>query len=123
MAVAVIAGFRSRLSALIAIPLRAPLPPGGGQKKSSRDKGPRRVAELSKDVATGCGLMKGEADPPLKPDSEYPAWLFELLEPRSTTRELAKAYSENGLTVSELRRLWRLQNKARIREQNMMRSK
>ena len=62
------------------------------------------MAELSKEVATGCGLMKGEADPPLKPDSEYPAWLFELLEPRATTRELAKAYNENGLTLTEVRR-------------------
>lgn len=40
------------------------------------------VGELSCEVATGCGLLKNEADPPIKPDSEYPGWLFKLLEPR-----------------------------------------
>lgn len=61
------------------------------------------MGELSKEVATGCGLMKGEPDPPLKADAEYPSWLFELLQPRATTRELAKAYQEEGLTMDEVR--------------------
>lgn len=121
-AAAVGGGLRSRWAALIGVPLRAPLPPAGG-KKSSRDKGPRKTGELSKEVATGCGLMKGEPDPPIKPDAEYPSWLFELLQPRPSTRELAKAYKDEGLTMDELRRLWRLQNKARIKEQNLLKQK
>lgn len=81
------------------------------------------VGELSSEVATGCGLMKGEADPPIRPDSEYPDWLFKMLDPRPTIKELEKAYQEGGLTISELRRLWRLKNKARIRESNFLKAK
>ncbi|GFR47925.1 hypothetical protein Agub_g9727 [Astrephomene gubernaculifera] len=118
----VIGGLRSRWSALIGLPLRAPLPPAGA-KKGSKDKGPRKVGELSCEVVTGCGLMKNEADPPIKPDSEYPEWLFKLLEPRPTIKELEKAYQEGGLTIPELRRLWRLKNKARIKESNFLKAK
>ncbi|KAG2446451.1 hypothetical protein HYH02_008443 [Chlamydomonas schloesseri] len=117
-------GLRSRWSALLALPLRAPLPPGGGGgSKKGKDKGPRVVGELSREVVTGCGLLKNEADPPIKPDAEYPAWLFKMLDPRPTIKELEKAYTGGGLTIPELRRLWRLKNKARIKESNFLKAK
>ncbi|GIL49489.1 hypothetical protein Vafri_5815 [Volvox africanus] len=117
-----VGGLRSRWSALLGLHLRAPLPPSGG-KKGSKDRGPRKIGELSTEVATGCGLMKNESDPPIRPDNEYPEWLFKLLEPRPTIKELEKMYQEGGLAVEELRRLWRLKNKERIKESNFMKAK
>jgi large subunit ribosomal protein L54 len=50
--------------------------------------------------------MKGENDPPLKPDSEYPEWLWKLLDPAPTASELQKRYesseSREGLTIQEV---------------------
>ncbi len=92
----------SRLSALGVLQLRAPLPPGGA-KKAGRDKGPKRVGELSSEVATGCSLLKGEQDPKLKPDSEYPDWLWKLMEPRASASELQQAYEGQGLSMDQVR--------------------
>ncbi|KAG1656570.1 hypothetical protein FOA52_009058 [Chlamydomonas sp. UWO 241] len=111
----------SRLSALE--PLQATLrglPPG---KKMARDKGPRKTGELSTAHATGCGLMKGEEDPPLLPDDQYPDWLWKMMKPRQSANELQKAYEGKGLTIEELKRLYRLKNKQAINEANTMTAK
>lgn len=48
--------------------------------------------------------MKGEADPPIKADSEYPDWLFKLLDPQPSAGELQKAYEgPAGLTMPQVR--------------------
>ncbi len=62
-----------------------------------RPPGPRMTGALSQEVATGCGMMKGEADPP--------ALLFALLAPKQTAKELKKAYQEGRLTVDEVGRV------------------
>jgi len=45
--------------------------------------------------------MKGEADPPIRPDSEYPDWLFKLLDPQPTVSELQRQYEGPGLTLAQ----------------------
>ncbi len=35
--------------------------------------------------------MKGEADPQLQPDAEYPAWLWKLAEPQPMLSQLRRA--------------------------------
>ena len=65
--------------------------------------GPKKIGELSKEEATGCALLKGEADPKILPDSEYPAWLFKLLEPAPTANELQQKYDGAGLTLQQVR--------------------
>ena len=65
--------------------------------------GPKKTGELSKDTATGVAILKGQNDPPLKADSEYPAWLFKLLETEATVVELQRAYEGPGLTLSQVR--------------------
>jgi hypothetical protein len=148
-------GLSTRLAALAGIPLRAPLPPSGGNKKG-RDRGagtapvstaptaaqarmglgrprphqpdlpphappplpfpprpvghphhplagPRKTGEMSTEVATGCALMKGENDPPLGPDSDYPPWLFKLLDgPEGSSAELQKQYETSGLDLGQV---------------------
>ena len=86
-------------------------------------QGPAKTGELSTTVATGVALRKGEADPLLKPDAEYPPWLFELLTPEPTVQALAREYEKGGLTTPQMRRLFRYSNKMRIREDNEGRAK
>jgi large subunit ribosomal protein L54 len=92
-------------------------------RKKTHKKGPPKTGELSTTVATGVALRKGEADPPLKPDADYPPWLFELLTPEPTVQALAREYEKDGLTAPQMRRLFRYRNKMRIREDNAARAK
>jgi len=67
--------------------------------------------------------MKGQGDPPIKPDSEYPPWLWGLLIPEPTGKDLAGQYEGLGLSIKHLHRLWRLKNKERIKEANFLKAK
>ncbi|KAJ9512553.1 hypothetical protein QJQ45_018941 [Haematococcus lacustris] len=89
---------RVRLGAVGSLPLRGLAP---SSKKGGKDKGPRRPGQLSTTKATGCALMKGEEDPPLKPDSEYPDWLWKLLDPQPTGKELFATYQGHGLSMQQ----------------------
>jgi large subunit ribosomal protein L54 len=145
---------RSRLAALAAQPLRAPLPP---KKAKAADRGPAKVGELSRDVVPGLAVNKGDLETALKPDSEYPAWLWTLLgggeggagsaaagagassggatasagasaaaaaaatslPETATVAELQRAYERGGgLSLAQMRRLFRLRNKRRVRDNN-----
>jgi large subunit ribosomal protein L54 len=144
---------RARLAALAAHPLRAPLPP---KKAKAADRGPAKVGELSRDVVPGLAVNKGDPEPALKPDSEYPAWLWTLLggdgsasaaaaaagagggaggagaggaasaaaaaaslPETATVAELQRAYERGGgLSLGQMRRLFRLRNKRRVRDNN-----
>ena len=61
------------------------------------------MGQLSKEVCTGLSLKKGEPDPPLSPDSEYPEWLWKLLETPASVSELERKYQKDGLTMEEVR--------------------
>jgi large subunit ribosomal protein L54 len=50
---------------------------------------------MSKDVITGLNINKGGSDPPLKPDEEYPEWLWKLATPEKTLGELRRTDSES----------------------------
>ena len=54
-------------------------------------------------MATGVSIYKGEDDPPLRADSEYPEWLWALAEPAPTVAELQRLYEGEGLTLKEVR--------------------
>lgn len=49
---------------------------------------------MSSDVITGLNINKGGSDPPLKPDEEYPEWLWKLATREKTLAELRRASSE-----------------------------
>lgn len=113
-------GLRARFCALVAQQLRAPLPAG---KKGAKDRGPAKIGQMSAQAVTGCAIKKGENDPPIKADSEYPTWLFELLTPEATVAELERLYCTEGLTLPEMKRLHRYKNKMRIKDNNAARAK
>eukprot|EP00879_Flechtneria_rotunda_P008820 GHRR01009238.1.p1 GENE.GHRR01009238.1~~GHRR01009238.1.p1 ORF type:complete len:124 (+),score=33.20 GHRR01009238.1:53-424(+) len=85
--------------------------------------GPAKIGQMSSEVVAGCAIRKGESDPPIKPDSAYPAWLFDMLKPEPTVAELERMYATEGLELPQLKRLLRLKNKMRIKEQNAARAK
>ncbi|KAJ9512812.1 hypothetical protein QJQ45_029039, partial [Haematococcus lacustris] len=89
---------RVRLGAVGSLPLRGLAP---SSKKGGKDKG-NNSTHLSTTKATGCALMKGEEDPPLKPDSEYPDWLWKLLDPQPTGKELFATYQGHGLSMQQV---------------------
>eukprot|EP00878_Enallax_costatus_P003122 GHUV01003321.1.p1 GENE.GHUV01003321.1~~GHUV01003321.1.p1 ORF type:complete len:116 (+),score=5.78 GHUV01003321.1:176-523(+) len=112
-------GLRARICALAAQKLRAPLPAGKGAK----DRGPAKSGQLSAESVTGCAIKKGESDPAIKADSEYPAWLFELMTPEPTVAELERLYASEGLDLAQMRRLHRYKNKMTIKEHNKLSAK
>jgi hypothetical protein len=57
---------------------------------------------MSSEVVTGCAIKKGENDPAIKPDMEYPAWLFELMQPEASLQELERVYKAEGLALNEV---------------------
>lgn len=100
-----------------------PSPPLTGAARGPRRAGPAKIGELSKEVATGVAIRKGESDPKLLPDDQYPPWLFELLTPEPSTAELQRQYEQDRLTLGQMKRLFRYKNKQRIREDNATRAK
>lgn len=64
--------------------------------------GPAKTGQLSSEVVTGCAIKKGESDPVIMPDAEYPAWLFELMTPEPTVAELERMYASEGLTLPQV---------------------
>lgn len=63
---------------------------------------------LNMDVCVGANITKGGADPVLKEDSEYPEWLWELLEPVKSYKELDPGTKQ----------YWRRYNKQKAHERN-----
>jgi hypothetical protein len=64
--------------------------------------GPAKVGQLSAQAVTGCAIKKGQEDPPIKPDSEYPPWLFELMKPEASLMELERVYATEGLALGDV---------------------
>jgi hypothetical protein len=64
--------------------------------------GPAAIGKMSSEVVTGCAIKKGENDPAIKPDAEYPAWLFQLMQPEASLAELERVYKADGLALDEV---------------------
>ncbi|KAJ4972771.1 hypothetical protein NE237_005945 [Protea cynaroides] len=102
---------------------------GGKAKKGSKGgaagDGPK-ASTLSKEVKStivvGANTLKEGVDPKVMPDSEYPEWLWHLLDKRVALSELRRKNQET-LPYEELKRFVKLDNRARIKDNNSVKAK
>lgn len=85
-----------------------------------------KASILSKEVKSttvvGANILKDGADPKILPDSEYPDWLWRLVEKRPALSELRRKNTET-LPYEDLKRFVKLDNRARIKENNLLKAK
>ncbi|GFP89449.1 54S ribosomal protein l37 mitochondrial [Phtheirospermum japonicum] len=102
---------------------------GGAKKKGSKGgaagDGPK-ASLLSKEVKSttvfGANILKEGQDPKILPDSDYPDWLWHLLDKRPPLSELRRKDTAT-LPYDELKRFVKLDNRARIKENNSLKAK
>ena len=95
----------------------------GLAKKAKKGEGAptRQAAEApSSPVVVGLNILKDGQDPELRPDSEYPEWIWTLHQERPTLQALKTRHEEDpeSLSQEEQRRLFKLWNRSRIKENN-----
>ncbi|PIN17810.1 Mitochondrial/chloroplast ribosomal protein L54/L37 [Handroanthus impetiginosus] len=102
---------------------------GGAKKKGSKGAAAAdapKASLLSKEVKSttvfGANILKDGQDPKILPDSEYPDWLWHLLDKRSPLSELRRKDIES-LPYEDLKRFVKLDNRARIKENNSVKAK
>lgn len=102
---------------------------GGKAKKGSKGGGSAdapKESMLSKEVKSttvvGANILKEGTDPKVLPDSEYPDWLWHLLDKRPALSELRRKDIET-LPYEDLKRFVKLDNRARIKENNSIKAK
>ena len=79
------------------------------------------VSDNSEGVVRGLNIFKDSPDEvQVKPDSEYPDWVFTLHLPRATYDELAAQHERDptSLPMSDQKRMLKLWNRRRIKEWN-----
>ncbi|KAL5997359.1 hypothetical protein ACLOJK_008289 [Asimina triloba] len=78
--------------------------------------------EVKATTVFGANILKDGADPKILPDSEYPDWLWHLLDKHPPLSELRRKNVET-LPYEELKRFVKLDNRARIKENNSIKAK
>ncbi|KAG9452162.1 hypothetical protein H6P81_005066 [Aristolochia fimbriata] len=85
-----------------------------------------KASTLSKEIKSttvvGANILKDGTDPKVLPDSEYPDWLWDLLDKRPALSELRRKDLET-LPYEDLRRFVKLDNRQRIKENNAVKAK
>ena len=95
-----------------------------GFAKKAPAKAPAAKQQLQKQadmsIVHGLNILKDGEEVMVKPDSEYPEWVFELHKPLPSLEELSDKYKADpeSLTHRETKRLIREWNRQRIREGN-----
>ncbi|KAL2505297.1 Mitochondrial ribosomal protein L37 [Abeliophyllum distichum] len=102
---------------------------GGKAKKGSKGGGAAdapKTSTLSKELKSttvvGGNILKDGLDPTILPDSEYPDWLWHLLDKRPALSELRRKDIESH-PYEDLKRFVKLDNGTRIKENNSVKAK
>ncbi|PIA51365.1 hypothetical protein AQUCO_01100292v1 [Aquilegia coerulea] len=103
----------------------------GGAKSKKGSKGGAasdapKASTLSKEIKStttiGANTLKDGTDPKLLADSEYPDWLWSLINKRAALSELRRKNTES-LPYEDLKRFVKLDNRARIKDNNSLKAK
>uniref|UniRef100_A0A0D9XY70 Large ribosomal subunit protein mL54 n=1 Tax=Leersia perrieri TaxID=77586 RepID=A0A0D9XY70_9ORYZ len=94
----------------------------GGKGGADVAKTPVLSKELKTTTVFGANILKEGSDPKLQPDSEYPEWLWHLLDKCPMLSELRRKDAKT-LPYEDLKRFVKLVNRARIKEQNALTAK
>ncbi|KAF4391990.1 hypothetical protein F8388_004319 [Cannabis sativa] len=78
--------------------------------------------EVKSSTVVGANILKEGVDPKVLADSEYPDWLFHLIDKRPALSELRRRNVET-LPYEDLKRFVKLDNRARIKENNSIKAK
>ncbi|EEF50957.1 39S ribosomal protein L54, mitochondrial [Ricinus communis] len=78
--------------------------------------------EVKSTTVVGANILKDGADPKILPDSDYPDWLWHLLDKRLPLSELRRKNIET-LPYEDLKRFVKLDNRASIKENNSVKAK
>ncbi|KAL3829521.1 hypothetical protein ACJIZ3_018323 [Penstemon smallii] len=101
-----------------------------GASKAKKGKGGAadgpKASSLSNEAKSttvfGANILKDGQDPKILADSEYPDWLWHLLDKRPALSELRRKDIQT-LPYDELKRFVKLDNRARIKENNSLKAK
>ena len=80
-----------------------------------------KMAENTEDVVRGLNIFKDSPEEvKVKPDSEYPDWVFMLHQPRATLEELSTQYERDpqSLPIWDTKRMLKLSTRKKIKELN-----
>lgn len=93
-----------------------------GQKELLQQKLQKFQKEIKSTTTVGANILKDGPDPKVLEDSEYPDWLWHLLDNKPALSELRRKNTES-LPYEDLKRFVKLDNRARIKENNSMKAK
>ncbi|KAJ1290918.1 hypothetical protein BS78_02G279100 [Paspalum vaginatum] len=95
---------------------------GGKGGAADAAKTPALSKELKSTTVFGANILKEGSDPKIQPDSEYPDWLWHLLDKRPVLSELRRK-DPKTLPYEDLKRFVKLDNRSRIKENNALTAK
>lgn len=95
---------------------------GKGGGASDAPKGSSLSKEIKSTTVVGANTLKDGSDPKILPDSDYPDWLWHLLDKRPALSELRRKNVET-LPYDDLKRFVKLDTRAKIKENNSVKAK
>ncbi|KAG7575539.1 Ribosomal protein L37 mitochondrial [Arabidopsis thaliana x Arabidopsis arenosa] len=95
---------------------------GKGGGASDAPKGSTLTKEIKSTTVVGANTLKDGSDPKILPDSDYPDWLWRLLDKRPALSELRRKNVET-LPYDDLKRFVKLDTRAKIKENNSIKAK
>ncbi|CAL1391515.1 unnamed protein product [Linum trigynum] len=129
MAMNHIRSLRSVVISKEVVGVRAFAAAGGKAKKGSKGGASAdapKASSLSKEVKSsttvGANILKDGTDPKVMADSDYPDWLWHLLDKRPALSELRRKEKES-LPYEDLKRYFKLETRAGIKENNSIKAK